>query len=627
MMTAVNNGGKQEAALEEARQLFGVSPATVKRSIVAIQANRTLTRKRFKPKKRLYTDPVRKSVLQFLRQSNYTASVMGIVDFLKATTAKGSETGVREMLLNPDFKVRRLRFSPLLTKHHAKRRLAFSIAHRGIRVPVVHVDEKWWQGVENMLLHMPAIDKTPVKAVLSKRYILKLMVLCAFGTPTEECDGMIGAFPLVNEFVADRDSAENKKGEKAYEPLNVTRDVYIDYMVNKVIPAIREGYKCEEMVIVQQDNAPGHVARNGHDEDARAEIERKANRDGQLPRIVVMNQPPKSPDLNICDLAMFNIMNRELRRIRASAIIEEIRKSYAAFIAKIAAEGGDLSVVRSLELELDAAAEPVEAEQVDERQDAEAAESESRQRHCRPVKRQARTCITCRSPLVDQDGTNVSIACDWRGGLHCDVCAATTGVAFAGPGDTQLWVCAQCKEQTCVRKTGERKTLCLLCWTTGACSDCVEANTEDECAHFAFCSISGGKFHEKCLDAFVGVQEEQSFWCCPLCVFADKHNKLQEKFDPRNVPLGNMTTKSMMAAVDTAFQRLSREDVVKVFDVHKRVMEKIIMVGGGNHYNLHGAVEPDALEKAISEIDTVPNCTCGYCDVAMLQEETQESLA
>ena len=44
-------------------------------------------------------------------------------------------------------------------------------------------------------------------------------------------------------------------------------------MVNKVIPAIREGYRSEDLVIVQQDNAPGHVARKGGDLDARAEIE------------------------------------------------------------------------------------------------------------------------------------------------------------------------------------------------------------------------------------------------------------------------------------------------------------------------------------------------------------------
>lgn len=84
------------------------------------------------------------------------------------------------------------------------------------------------------------------------------------------------------------------------KPLTVTRDVYTDSLVKKVFPAIRKYFPFQrrKQVLVQQDNARPHVRSNDP-------TVLRASRIGNK-KIMMVNQPPNSPDSNVLDLGVFN---------------------------------------------------------------------------------------------------------------------------------------------------------------------------------------------------------------------------------------------------------------------------------------------------------------------------------
>jgi hypothetical protein len=81
---------------------------------------------------------------------------------------------------------------------------------------------------------------------------------------------------------------------------SITRDVIRDFMINKVLPAIREKWPREEisqLIFIQQDNAPSHLEVN---DPVFCEAAKQGGFDIRL-----IGQPPKSPDMNILDLGFF----------------------------------------------------------------------------------------------------------------------------------------------------------------------------------------------------------------------------------------------------------------------------------------------------------------------------------
>jgi hypothetical protein len=81
---------------------------------------------------------------------------------------------------------------------------------------------------------------------------------------------------------------------------SITRDVIRDFMINKVLHAIREKWPREEisqLIFIQQDNAPSHLEVN---DPVFCEAAKQGGFDIRL-----IGQPPKSPDMNILDLGFF----------------------------------------------------------------------------------------------------------------------------------------------------------------------------------------------------------------------------------------------------------------------------------------------------------------------------------
>jgi hypothetical protein len=65
---------------------------------------------------------------------------------------------------------------------------------------------------------------------------------------------------------AQRRSINHPAGTLAVKPItSITRDVIRDFMINKVLPAIREKWPRKEInqsIFIQQDNAPSHLEVN-----------------------------------------------------------------------------------------------------------------------------------------------------------------------------------------------------------------------------------------------------------------------------------------------------------------------------------------------------------------------------
>jgi hypothetical protein len=86
---------------------------------------------------------------------------------------------------------------------------------------------------------------------------------------------------------------------------SITRDVIRDFMINKVLPAIREKWPHEEinqLIFIQQDNTPSHLEVN---DPVFCEAAKQGGFDIRL-----IGQPPNSPVMNILDLSFLELFNQ-----------------------------------------------------------------------------------------------------------------------------------------------------------------------------------------------------------------------------------------------------------------------------------------------------------------------------
>jgi hypothetical protein len=171
----------------------------------------------------------------------------------------------------------------------------------------VFIDEKWFylhQKSEKYYL-LPEEDE-PHRTCKNKNYIPRIMFLCVCARPRFRngvCvfDGKIGCFPLVTIEQAIRDSRNRLRGAEVITPIqSITRDVIRDFMINKVLPAIKAKWPREDVnkpIFIQKDNAPSHLKVDD------SQFCEAAKQDGFDIRLIC--QPPNSPDFNILDLGFF----------------------------------------------------------------------------------------------------------------------------------------------------------------------------------------------------------------------------------------------------------------------------------------------------------------------------------
>ncbi len=144
---------------------------------------------------------------------------------------------------------------PLLSDEHKKARLDFVESfivdpQTGQLDPLfdcVHVDEKIFHITKKrQTYYLSTFKDIPRRTTASTRHTTQVMVLAAFARPRFDpttnrwFDGKIGCWAFVEYVAAKRSSKNRPKGTIEPKSIKVTRDVYREFLVGKVFPAIKD---------------------------------------------------------------------------------------------------------------------------------------------------------------------------------------------------------------------------------------------------------------------------------------------------------------------------------------------------------------------------------------------------
>ncbi|GMF37369.1 unnamed protein product [Phytophthora fragariaefolia] len=190
---------------------------------------------------------------------------------------------------------------------------------------VVHMDEKWFDvkkiGQKVYLLtgkDGKDAEEPTVQYVHSKRYITKVMFLCAVARPRGDWGGKIGLWPVVETYTTQRASVNRPAGVEELRPVSITRKISRRMLIDNLIPAIKARWPQNQKhmhIRLQQDYARPHV-----DEDDPLVLSARCS-DGWT--IMLSNQPAQIPDLNSLDLGFFS-SNQSLRCRTVPRTTEEL---------------------------------------------------------------------------------------------------------------------------------------------------------------------------------------------------------------------------------------------------------------------------------------------------------------
>jgi hypothetical protein len=247
------------------------------------------------------------------------------------------------------FRAATLAAKATLTEKHRTTRVSFlkeqfctnSPSYFDPQFQTIHIDEKWFQKKETRLRAYLADDEAAVaETVQHKAHIEKVMFLAAVARPrrfrqrrgseqvgvdvidgelvtnlfgcnnagiTDIVDddnnsswyfeGKVGLYPVVEETLAKRNSVNRKKGTVVLQAVSMTKEVYVDFVLNKLLPDIVRNCPPDMRrfpIYIQHDNAPPHKI----DKEIFKLRCSELGIDCQM-----FYQPAQSPDMNICDLS------------------------------------------------------------------------------------------------------------------------------------------------------------------------------------------------------------------------------------------------------------------------------------------------------------------------------------
>nr|AFM74331.1 tranposase [Pseudo-nitzschia multiseries] len=203
---------------------------------------------------------------------------------------------------------------PFLTEKNKKARVEFALSlikpdgKFEDMYDTIHIDEKWFYlKTTNQKTYLCSGEPEPHSTCKSKRFIEKVMFLCAVARPRHDADrnagfdGKIGIWPFVVKEPAQRNSVNRPRGTMVTKNIpSVNAAEYQKMMLEKVLPAIQEKFPVcwkSRPIFIQEDNAKPHHLRS------RAAVREAAREAGW--NITVTTQPPNSPDFNVLDLGFF----------------------------------------------------------------------------------------------------------------------------------------------------------------------------------------------------------------------------------------------------------------------------------------------------------------------------------
>ena len=170
---------------------------------------------------------------------------------------------------------------------------------------LIHVNEKWFYLMKDGQCFIIVADEAePYRHVQHKSFLTKIMFLCAVARPRYDMnkntwfDGKIGIWPIGKWEPAKQSSKKCTKGIPVWKNQCITRDVYQEYLIQKLLPPIKERWPTNNgRIRLQQDGAKSHILED--------DMEFKEAVDEIGLNLTVYTQSPNSPDTNILNLVFF----------------------------------------------------------------------------------------------------------------------------------------------------------------------------------------------------------------------------------------------------------------------------------------------------------------------------------
>jgi hypothetical protein len=121
---------------------------------------------------------------------------------------------------------------------------------------------------QNRNYYLTDDEDDPIIRTQHKSHILKVMYLCAVARPRynreDNCTfgGKVGIYPFVEAVRAQRNSLNRPRGTWEWKPINVDYEVYINFVLNKVILDIKAKWPRDHCpvatIAIQHENVPAH---------------------------------------------------------------------------------------------------------------------------------------------------------------------------------------------------------------------------------------------------------------------------------------------------------------------------------------------------------------------------------
>ena len=170
---------------------------------------------------------------------------------------------------------------------------------------LIHIDEKWFYLTKDgQCFIMVADEAEPYSHVQHKSFLTNIMFLCVVARPRYDMnkntwfDGKIGIWPIGKWETAKRSLKKHTKGMPVWKNQCIMRDVYREYLIQKLLPAVKERWPTNNRRIrLQQDGGKSHILED--------DVEFKEAVDEIDLNLTVYTQLPNSPDTNILNLGFF----------------------------------------------------------------------------------------------------------------------------------------------------------------------------------------------------------------------------------------------------------------------------------------------------------------------------------
>ncbi|XP_021722427.1 uncharacterized protein LOC110689909 [Chenopodium quinoa] len=201
---------------------------------------------------------------------------------------------------------------------------------------VVHVDEKWFYlNPENRRFYLLPNEPNPYRAQQSKRFKIKGMFMAAIGKPVFSPngevlhDGKYGIWPFVYETTANKKSKNRDVGTVEIKATqNVNKEAIRAMLLTNVILGIKAKWPSHlpKDIFIQWDNARPHQI--PRDEEFESACQSKGF------NIQFISQPAQSPNLNVLDQGLFNVIQSIQYQSfpkNLKELIDKVKEAYDLF--------------------------------------------------------------------------------------------------------------------------------------------------------------------------------------------------------------------------------------------------------------------------------------------------------